>query len=493
MVKSATEQTNLGAFYTPEKTADYIVGRVGQSRLITANRIIEPAGGDGVFVRSLLKSGVDPSVIEVWDIDPDTEPAIDQLGASFSLGDTLARTIPEKSIDVVVGNPPYLNKRSSYIRANRSWLSKKFSEVGASETYTMFTYAMVRALRPGGRLGFILSDTFLSLGTHRRFREWLLNNVKIVEITLAPSRLFNAAVTTAIIIVERCEADEERNDNIVEFYSRRRDETEYGNGVGIAKVRQADLWRTPNRAFIPVEKSVLNLFSVHPALGEAGIDGHIGMHTKDNRRSLVAVEANGAEAAKQAAALKTGTLLPYIKTGGIADYWSPVREYLRWSGSMRKQYVMPAKNYFGKKGVAISGISSRLSARIMDAGCYWDTNKVMGFVNRTRYTDATVVGLLNSRLYNYIAKGILNTTSSIQIEDIRRIPLIDLSDDTAGKIDRLVKKIVLMLRSNSDADITPLRKEIDQLVTNASGISADAKEVIAGIEGGSSESRRRAA
>jgi hypothetical protein len=475
MVKSQTEQIDLGAYYTPPATVAHILAVIGSDRIHQAGKIIEPSGGDGIFVQGLLEAGANPSCIEVWDIDKDTELSIEQLNVAWSLGDTLKRDITPGLFDVVVGNPPYLNKRSAYIRENKGWLTKKFKEVGASETYVMFTYACAKGLQEGGRLGFVLSDTFLSLGTHRRFRDWLLENTKIVEISLAPARLFNVAVSTVILVVERCSDARSRDENTVRYFDRVPDETHYGDAAYLHEIRQDDLRLTPNHAFASVDPALLKLFATCPSLMSAGLDGHIGMHTRNNERYLVPADGSTA----QAAAVASGDLMPYLKTGGIIDYWSPVREYIRWDATSRKAYVIPRTHYFGQQGVAISGISARLSARLLEAGCYWDTNKVMGFRNDTGLSDATVVGLLNSRLYNYLAKGVLNTTASIQIDDLRRLPLIPMLIEQIERVHQLVIGIVSRLRSGRGATKNAeARAEIDEIVFAAANIDSDLRRRI---------------
>ena len=505
MVKSRTEQTDLGAYYTPPATVEYLLRVMGQERLREASRIVEPSGGDGIFVRGLLEAGVDPAHISVWDIDPDCQPSIEAFGADFSLGDTLGRDIAQGSFDAVVGNPPYLNKRSAYVRANKDWLGKKFKEVGASETYIMFTFACAAGLRHGGRLGFVLSDTFLTLGTHRRFRDWLLDHTKIIEVSLAPAKLFDVAVSTVLLVVERADGPgeeqiPERDNHIVRYYDRVPDEAHYGDPAYLHEIRQGDLRRLPNHALFAPDPQILALFEQYPSLIAAGLDGHIGMHTRDNAQYLVDALALGEPGyATQQAAVRAGELMPYLKTGGIIDYWSDVREYVKWDAVSRKAYVVPKTHHFGQSGVAISGVSARLSARLLEPGCYWDTNKVMGFRNETGLSDAVMVGLLNSRLYNYLAKAVLNTTASIQIDDLRRLPLIPLSPAQIEQIHRTVGEIITHLRTGKPSDRAQARARasIDEIVYSAGGIDSALRAIIdahweaSGGAGHSAKSSRR--
>ncbi len=77
----------------------------------------------------------------------------------------------------------------------------------------MFIVSSIWRLKSGGRLGFITSDSFLTLNTHTKLREFILNSCKIKEILLAPKHLFdnqNTSTSTVIIILEKCSGKENR-------------------------------------------------------------------------------------------------------------------------------------------------------------------------------------------------------------------------------------------------------------------------------------------
>ncbi len=114
---------DLGAFYTPKHCVNYML-----SMLLNINgksSLLEPCGGDGAFIsvvlnRELLK----PNQITVWDINPEVKNYIEKFGIKFNLKDSLLET-NFKNEDLfnkiekfthIIGNPPYLNKQSSYIK-----------------------------------------------------------------------------------------------------------------------------------------------------------------------------------------------------------------------------------------------------------------------------------------------------------------------------------------------------------------------------------------
>ncbi|MBA7551734.1 hypothetical protein ES705_44282 [subsurface metagenome] len=103
----------------------------------------------------------------------------------------------------------------------------------------------------------------------------------------------------------------------------------------------------------------------------------------------------------------------------------------------------------------------------MPKGCYWDSNKAIGFIVRDKtITILYVLGLLNSSLYNYLAKGIINNTNSIQITGIQALPIISVDNETKIIIEKLVNEIIRKKEYNPNYDYTENQKKIDDLIFN---------------------------
>ena len=82
--------------------------------------------GPGVFILSLLKAGVNSNQIFTFDVNPTYKNKIESLSVSFKEQDSLLSLPPDShnAYDYIVGNPPYLNKASSYVREHRTELKK---------------------------------------------------------------------------------------------------------------------------------------------------------------------------------------------------------------------------------------------------------------------------------------------------------------------------------------------------------------------------------
>jgi len=480
-------EKELGAVLTPPKTAEYIVSKLGKIK--ENQKVLDPCAGPGIFVKSLLKSGVNKSQIFCHDINSDYKEFIEDLGVSFKSVDSLLSFNSKcyEEYDFIVGNPPYLNKASSYVRKNRVELKKIYGKINAHETYSMFIVNSIWRLKEGGKLGFITSDSFLTLSTHSKLRNFILNNCVINEILLAPIKLFdkqNVSTYPVIFILTKCSKDENeqvRDNNIMKIIPRIKSEDQYWKLPIITEITQKRYKSLPfNIFFVDAEDQILDLFENAPKL-ELFIKGYIGMHTHDNKKFIAAIEdtelanmfrknsrnKNKSERFKVISRidLESGRWKPYLKRGGGDQYYRPVMEALDWEQESILIYDIPKYVPFGKEGIVISGVSSRLAARYMPEGCHWDSNKAMGFIIQdSSISIEYFLGLLNSSLYNYLSKGILNNTNSIQLTGIHSLPFIKPDKGTHEDVSLLVRKIIENKKKNLSYDYTEEQKSIDNII-----------------------------
>jgi len=478
----------LGLFITPYNTAEYIVSKLEE---INKNiKILDPCVGPGIFVKILLKHGVMKEQIHTFDLNPNYENEIKSLGVHFKQQDTLLSITRNdyNQFDFIVGNPPYLSKASTYIRINRTNLKKIYGRINAHETYSMFLVNGIWRLKEGGKLGFITSDSFLTLSTHTRLRKFILDNCIINEILLAPKNLFlsqGVSTSPAILILTKCSGEfnkKKRENNTMRIISRINSEEEYRDPGFVHEIKQSKYHSLPfNIFFIDIEEQIIKLFEKSEKLKHY-LKGYIGMHTHNNKKFIAAIE--GTELAKlfkkrnekitnekekfkiiSNEEFNSKTWKPYLKRGGGDQYYRPIMEALKWDKDSIQIYDIPRNAPFEHEGIAISGVSSRLAARYMPKGCYWDSNKVIGFiVKNLKISINYVLGLLNSSLYNYLAKGIINNTSSIQISGIYNLPIILPDEETKIRIERLVKIIIDKQKREIKYNFSKEQRQIDNII-----------------------------
>lgn len=462
----------LGAFYTPAWAVDHMIGLLRPESL--TGPILEPSGGDGAFANGLIKAGVNPSQIDVWDINPEVKSSLESLGVDVEIGDTLARTDASPRYSAVVGNPPYLNKQSDYIKANRSWLKKKYTAIGAGDTYSMFTWLTAQYLVPGGQLAFLISDTFLTLGIHRKFRAWLTTHMTIDGITLLPADTFpDATVNTAVLVITNSRP---AIDHKVALVDARTVSTSQVATIAAVHVAQSVLRDAPGHVltFDQPGRRCLELVTRFPAVIDH-LDGGLGMFTTDNVRHLAVVTDNGVPRAPVKPGQRTidanhvdgKTWRYYHKRGGENRWWKPAEHAVAWDAASRAQYTIPAhltQITSTRAGIAVSGVAARLSARMFTTGAAWESNKVFGLFPKdpTAYPPEFFLALFNSATYADIAHA-LNHTVSLQVRDLRSFPMPQLTADQVARLAALGAAAVSWARAGGEGE-PPQQADIDSLV-----------------------------
>lgn len=435
-------RARLGAFYTPAHTAAYMVGLLRD--LGPAARVLEPSGGDGVFVDALLHTGLAPGQVDVWDCDPATETPIVARGAAFTLRDSLLDAPDLCVFTHAVGNPPYLNKASAYVREHRDALRARYGSVGVNDTYALFLVMALRQLAPGGQLVMLVSNTFLTLGIYRRLREALLQ-VTVDAVTLLPEALFpDAAVRTCVLAVTNAQPPPGHR---VTFTDMRGEPVGvYSGGVHRA-VPQAEVAGNPGAvfAFADDARRALAVTAACPTTLLSLCDGGLGMWTCDNEKFLRVVDhANlgtlapvpAGQAPLPAAAVDGTAWRAYHKRGGDARWWRPAEHAIAWTPDAVACYSLPVTGQAGtgadgraRPGVILSGVSTRMAARLATPGAMWESNKCFGLFPRDpdRHPPQLLLAVLNSAFYGQVAAA-LNHTVSLQSRDVAALPWLPFTD-----------------------------------------------------------------
>lgn len=136
------------------------------------------------------------------------------------------------TFDAVIGNPPYIDQRSLYPNKEhfRSHL-KEFGSNGSrpyydgdkrlskrSDAYVYFVTHGTQFLDEGGRLGFIIPTKWMMTGYGEDFQEFIYSEYKVEAVVGFGARAFeDAFVDGALLLMERCEDEEERRENITKF------------------------------------------------------------------------------------------------------------------------------------------------------------------------------------------------------------------------------------------------------------------------------------
>lgn len=186
----------LGQFLTPPETARRLVS---DFEFTVSDRVLEPSLGCGAFILPLIEkflplyNGPIPQRLDqiltqnLYGVEIDGELLEACLASiekrwgyrparhNFVLADFFLTTFP-LPFDYVLGNPPFGGTIDPAIQDK---LDRELGRRGGlkikKETYAFFLVKSLDLLKPGGRLRFICSDTFLTINTMQGLRRLLLD------------------------------------------------------------------------------------------------------------------------------------------------------------------------------------------------------------------------------------------------------------------------------------------------------------------------------
>ena len=131
--------------------------------------------------------------------------------------------------DAIVGNPPYTRQEEiPEIGVDKEDLIQSALKLGGTKIAEISKRAGIHAyffvhgtkfLKDGGHFGFIVSNSWLDVDYGKGLQEFFLKNYKIVAIIESKvERWFEEAdVNTCIVLLEKCKAAQQRDQNLVRF------------------------------------------------------------------------------------------------------------------------------------------------------------------------------------------------------------------------------------------------------------------------------------
>lgn len=443
------------AYYT---TSNAIVSYMIDCLGITNNDyVLEPSGGDGVFVDELLRQYSNQK-IDIYELN---EVAISKLKEKYTSNknikifhsDTLFDTdlMLKSSLggfyDKIIANPPYGAWQTLEKRKN---LKKIFSGFYVKETYTLFLYRCIELLKEGGELVFIIPDTYLNLHRHKQIREIILTKTEIKEISLFPSSFFpnvNFGYANLSIIHLKKSYSKNNLDNIITI------KTDYSNveqlGEQPNKVytfSQKSILKNPDAAFYLVDepKIVNALQGVNLTIGEiancvtgfySGNDKQfLKVKSKSIRNSkkyelidLEKINNSSLNGEKQIGISTEKCFVPIVK-GGNKRYYKSNDWFMNWSTKAVNHYKTGKKarfqnsQFYFQQGVGIPMVSSSsITASLIDNRLF--DQSIVGVFPKDKSLLYYLLGFFNTPTCNKLIRTI-NPSANNPANYIKKIPII---------------------------------------------------------------------
>jgi len=246
-----TEEKAGGATYTPKKLADFVaVQMLGIARIkpqASTIKVLDPAAGEGELLMSLLAQLGQRGfrAIEVHGFETDVRAlniatarikqhfpeVILHLTHSNFLDFVLDEVQPgdvgglfesedvKPSYDLIIANPPYV--RTQIMGAEQAQLlTRQFGLNGRVDLYYAFIVGMAHVLKPGGIGGIIVSNRFMTTKSGGAVRQAVREHFNVHHVwDLGDTKLFDAAVLPAVLLVEKHEEKERVSARFTSIYA----------------------------------------------------------------------------------------------------------------------------------------------------------------------------------------------------------------------------------------------------------------------------------
>ena len=203
--KIRQRRLHYGQFATPLQLCRHMLSSVIQS---PSDRVLDPALGDGLFLREALKQGHRPH--NLYGIEADAEINIDlPETTNVYRGSFLESALPYEAnfFDVVIGNPPYIRHEllESPLKQQIQLLNASAKLPNTLDMYLWFFVKAWELLKPGGRLCFVSSNSWLYTQGGQQFTQWLARHYRIISLSESTcERWFDdAAIHGVVTILEK--------------------------------------------------------------------------------------------------------------------------------------------------------------------------------------------------------------------------------------------------------------------------------------------------
>lgn len=429
--------------------------------------------------------GLQSLVLSKW--NPFSYEATDWFDPEWMFGIT-------GGFDIVIANPPYglLNKRQnqkighdvtkehiSYFKDSDLY---EPARGGMINVYRLFIIKSIDLLKSGGTFVEIFPLAFAGDLSASNLRKHLASQHNIIGIDAFPERddqskrVFEAAkMSVCILYLNKTTRPHDdffvriNTDRFVDLNSK----PTHLNSTILNTIDPADLTiplLSPDELAI-IEKVYSKSKRIadigHCYTGEVDLTLDKKFITSDNKDSIL---------------LKGAIIGKYL----IRDKMSQGEiEFLNKSDYLRNKNNTRSKHFNNQRIVmqAITGVNekTRIKAAIAEPGMYCANSVNYIAIDSTSYSINFVLGLINSKLINFVFKK-FSTNSNVNGYEVDKLPIPSLDDNESKKfaadIDMKVSKILKVKSENSLADTFSLENAIDTLVLKLFRITKEEKGVI---------------
>lgn len=358
--------------------------------------------------------------------------------------------------DVVIGNPPYVGRSTSFEEFEKEYIKSKYAvSEGKYELYQLFIEKAIKiAKSKEAFISFITPQTWLSIIQATKLRRLIIEEYSLKELLFLGKGVFNASVDSITFTIATGEKTKE-----ISFYERQTsDDFKYqlNRKISIESV-------SPINYIIPIsgnEKTsdiIEKIKSLSIPISEIGTwyDG-------------VKIVGSAKDYAFQNTKLNS-SFLPMYAGSDIERY------HLKWGGlycCRNKQEIekkgatdirLRSEEAFNKEKILVRKTGNKIIASI-DKKMYYYEQSLFGFsLNNFKYSIKLLLAILNSNLSSFLLKenafSKKDTFPQVRLHWLKEFPIIENLNTGVEKELLLQVEVILLLKEQKHTTTLPEKIE----------------------------------
>lgn len=372
--------------------------------------------------------------------------------------------------DIVVTNPPYMNK--SKMSNNLSKYCDEKFKIAKGDMATAFYYDYLEnKVKKSGYLSMITTVSWMYIKTFEELRMHILDKYEFTSIVDFGTELFEGKIGH-LPIVSWVNKKDDKKDNIIyaiklsqfNYSLRERKKEEFYNKENVYTINQEMLSAIPGSPIAYwISNKMIECFKENKLLSDVSKPVQ-GLATADNARfvrnwyevSYDSIKFDSKSSTEAEESCKKW--FPYNKGGDIRKWYGNNEYIVNWEndgfeiknfkddkGKLRSR---PQNlEYYFKKSITWSLISNDITFRFKDYGHIFDVAGMSFFPPEDKFL--YLLGLCNSKVINNTMK-IIAPTLNYQIGDVAKIP-IKFDESRKKEIEKIVENNIAISKNDWDS------------------------------------------
>jgi type I restriction-modification system DNA methylase subunit len=450
-LKMEGDKSSKGSYYTPEFLVESIVSEI----VLPESRVLDPCCGTGQFLIKVSKIVRKPE--NVWGFDIDSLAVgiarinihLQYPEKEFNANIFCKNTLTENSnqnlfnnfkrnlFDIVLTNPPW---GASLSEQEIKLYKKLYPQISTKESFSYFILKGLSLLKKGGKLIYILPESFLWVKKHSEIREYILKNTTIKAV-FHLGRIFKG-VFSPVVRIDLI--NEKPSGNMIFSRSNNQDqyltdqqlllsEKDYKYNVFLSRNSRDIIMKMYEKSHITLENNAV---------------WALGIVTGDNKKHLLKSKVVGSE--------------PIFKGAEVSKYKLKRNEkFIKFEPNLFQQ-VAPEYVYRAKEKLVYRFISKELIFAYDNKGLLTLNSANVLIPKLNDYPIKTILALFNSKVYQFLFQNKFNTIKVLR-GDLEQLPLPLLTDKDHSIIENLVNEF---LESNNRKQQEIIRDDLEAFIIN---------------------------